>query len=123
MFVKLISSYPVGATPFIATATSGNNTAATATVAAVAGKKHYVLGYNVVIRAAAAGNDILVTLKDGAAVKLTDVIGNAAPSGTGVEKVSSMPILVGSTNTDLTLNAGAGGAGVVTELTVWGYTL
>lgn len=117
------SQYPENATPFIVTATSAANAVGTATVTAAADKKHYVLGYLAAIRGAAAGSDILVTLKDGATTRLTDIIGNGAPSGTSAEKVSSLPVLVGTTNTNLVLEASAGGVGVISELTVWGYTL
>jgi len=121
--VKLISQLPAGATHFIVPATSLANAAGVATVAAVTGKQHHVMGYLVCIRGASAGNDILVTLKDDTTVKLTDVIGNASPSGSAAEKVSSMPILIGTASKDLSLNVGAGGSGVISELTVWGYTL
>jgi len=114
---------PTGAIPFSVTATSSANVAGVATVAAVDGKQHYILGYLVALRSASASADILVTLKDNTTVKLTDVIGNASPTGTSAEKVSSMPIVIGTVNTAMNLGASAGGTGAITELTVWGYTL
>jgi len=117
------SQYPEGATPFSVTATSSANSAGLAEVSAVSGKQHYVLGYLVALRAASASADILITLKDNTTVKLTDVIGNASPVGTSVSIVNSMPIIIGTANTNMNLGATAGGTGAITELTIWGYTL
>lgn len=122
MPIQTISQYPIGATLFVSTDTSSANTAKTVTISAVASKKHYCLGYLVVIRGAASSLDIIVTLKDDTTVKLTDVIGNGSPSGTGITNPYGY-LLECTTNKNLTLNVGAGGAGVYTELTVWGYTL
>jgi hypothetical protein len=115
--------YPAGATKWTVSATSGANAAAAATKGAEANKKHYCLGYLVALRAAAAANDTLVTIKDDATAKFTDVIGSAAPVGTRVGISSATPLIEGTTNKDLSLNAGAAGAGAITELTIWGYSI
>jgi hypothetical protein len=121
--IEKMSQYPKNSSPWIETVTSSANTAATATVAAVVGKYHYCLGYLVVLRAASAANDALVTIKDGETVKITDVIGLGASSGKRIGIVSALPILRGTVNTDITLNVSAAGASTITELTIWGYTL
>jgi hypothetical protein len=121
--VNQIGQFPKGATPWSATATSATNAVAVATVAAVALKKHYLLGYAVALRAAVTAADTLVTVKDDVTVKLTDVFGAAAPIGTRLTLSCAMPIVVGTINKALTLNAAAGGAGAITELVMWGYTL
>ena len=117
------SVYPYGATKWTAIATSSANAIATATQAAVAGKKHYCMGYLVCLRAAAAGNDFLSQIKDGTSVKFTDVVGNASPTGTRIGVSSSTPIVEGTANTDMVLTVGAAGASAITELTMWGYTI
>lgn len=122
--VQMNSCYPLGAIPFIITATGSANAEVSATVSAATGKAHYVCGYLAVIRGAAAGNDLAITVKDGMAVRLTDVIGNGAASGSKAETVSGfIPLLAGTVNTDLVLTAAAGGNNVITEITIWGYTL
>jgi len=115
--------YPFGATKWTTIATSGANAIATATQVAVAGKKHYCMGYLVCLRAASAGNDFLSTIKDGTTVKFTDVVGNASPTGTRIGVSSSAPIVEGTANTDMVLSVGAAGANAITELTMWGYTI
>lgn len=90
------------------------NTANTITVAAVAGKKHYVAAIEVSIKGAAAGADINVVLRDGAAARWSEVIGSSAVRGTAVGFVLPHPIEM-TTNTAMTLEVDAGGAGVITR--------
>lgn len=115
--------YPLGATKWTVTATSVANTEASATIAAVADKKHYCLGYLAVIRGASAGSDVLITTKDDTTVKITDAFGNGCAQGTRIGIVSSIPILEGTVNKAMSLNSAAGGANAIIELTMWGYTI
>ena len=114
---------PAGATRWNVRATSVAAAAVTATQAAVAGKQHYLLGYQACLRAAPAANDAGISVKDGATEKLYDVIGSAAPAGTRCQLASAMPILVGTVNTALNLVAAAAGAGAIVEISMWGYTV
>ena len=116
-------SYPQGATPWNVTATSAANTAATASQAASPGRKHYCMGYLVVLRAAAAGADVSVAVLDGTTVKIQDYIGNAAPRGEKAGMAPGAPIAEGTANTAINLTVGAAGASAITELTMWGYTI
>jgi hypothetical protein len=103
--------------------TSGANAAQTVQKAAQTNACHYVTSYLVVIRAAAAGADIGVAIKDGDDnILWQDYIGNAAARGSRCG--FSFP------DAGLKIPAGkaakivvdAGGAGVITEANLFGYT-
>lgn len=94
--------------------TSTANAALTLTVAAKTGQRNVARKCSVAIRAAAAGADILVLLKDGSTVLWRDVIGNAAARGTRI--TAEFPGgLRGSQGTAMTLEIDAGGAACITE--------
>jgi hypothetical protein len=103
------------------TGTSTANTEQTITKAAEAGKKHVVTAFEVVIRGAAAGTDISVALKDGTTVKWQTYIGSGAVRGERVGIVFAHGIEM-TTNTAANLYVGAGGASVITEANMAGYT-
>jgi hypothetical protein len=103
------------------TGTSDANTAKTITKAGVAGYKHVVTAFEVVIRGAAAGADISVALKDGSTVKWQTYIGSGAVRGERVGVAFSHGIEM-SANGTVTLVVGGGGASVVTELNMAGRT-
>lgn len=116
--------YPIGAAPFCVRATSGDNAAASATVAAVANQRHYLLGYTVVARGAAVGAaGAAVVVKDGAGVVLYDSLPAAAPIGSRVASGLGGPIVRGTVNTAMVLEVAAAGAGCITELTIFGFTM
>jgi hypothetical protein len=114
---------PAGATPFNARATSGANAAVTATQAAAANKKNYLLGYQVVLRGANAAADAGISLQDGTSEKLYDAIGLGAARGTKCALASDLPPVAGSNNTTMNLVVGAAGANAITEVSMWGYTV
>lgn len=111
-----------GGTPWTVTATSGNNASAAATKAAVSGVNHYVTGYLVVLRGATAANDAVVTIKDDSTVKITECIGTSQAIGTRISNQLTIPLKI-TTNKAASLNVAAAGAGCITELTLFGYTL
>lgn len=123
---QALAGYATGVTPFASSGTSEANTAKTITVAAVAGKSHYVTSFEVVIKAAAAVTDIDIVLTQDAAgtpvVLWSTVIGAAAAVGTRAFVSFPQPIKVTAGKTvDLVIDAG--GASVVTVGNVAGFTL
>jgi len=124
--VSLSGSYPAQATPFVSTADSGANAAQTITVAAVAGKSHYITAIEVAISGAAAVSTITAILKEDAAgtpaSKWKEIIGIASPIGTRVGIAFPIPIKLTTAKTaDLVIDAG--GAAVITTGNISGYTL
>jgi hypothetical protein len=116
------SPYPLGATKWTARATSGANAAATTTAASQTGLQHYVMGYLVIVSGAAVGAaGVVIQLKDGSTEKVYDMIAAAAPIGSSVSLISSTPLMQGTATTAANLVVGAGGTGVITEATMWGY--
>lgn len=104
------------------TGTSAANTAQTLTKAAEANKTHYVTGFEVVIRGAAAANDIAVTLRNGTTIIYRTYIGNTKASGERVGVMLPLGGLQATPNTAVTLEVTAGGAGVITEANLITYT-
>lgn len=104
------------------TTTSAVNTSAIAGKLAETGKKHFVTGYLVALRAASAGDDVSVQIKDGAVVRLQDYIGKGAVSGERVGAMFSAPLQI-TPNGNVELSVAAAGEGAITELTLMGYTL
>ncbi len=102
--------------------TSADNTAVTINRAAEADKRHYITAFEVVIRGAAAGNDIKVELLDGATVMWTSYIGEDAPRGERIG-IAFAHGLEMSVNTEVSLAVEAGGAGVIAEVNMAGYTI
>lgn len=101
---------------------SAANTAQTITKAAGgSGVIHYATGFEVVLSAAAAANDITIELKDGAAVLWKTIIGSTAARGARVSQNFSFPI-VGTANTAMTLVISAGGVGAITTANLMGYS-
>lgn len=98
---------------WVVTGDSSANTAQTITQAAQTGKTHYIFGFEVVIKGAAAGADIDVKLYDGTTLIYHTVIGNAAAVGTNVGMYLSAPITL-TTGNKCDLIIGAGGASVIT---------
>jgi hypothetical protein len=103
------------------TGTSSVNTEQTITKAAVVGSKHVVTSFEVVIRGAAAGADISVALKDGSDVVWQTYIGSGAVRGERVGIVFAHGIEL-TAATAANLYVGAGGASVITEANMAGYT-
>ena len=102
------------------TQTSSANTAQTLSVAAIAGKRHYVTGLVVAIKAAAATGDINVVLKDGTTALWSEVIGDSAARGTRVGGIFDDPF-EGTVSTAINLVVDAGGASCVTVASIKGY--
>lgn len=106
-----------------ATQDSGANASQVVAKAGVANQRHYVTGFSVVISAAAAGADIVITLQDGAgAILWKEIIGSAAARGARVSKEFAAPLELTAGNA-ANLNIGAGGASCVTTGNLNGYTL
>ena len=101
--------------------TSGANAAQTVAKAAVAGLRHYALGFGVVITAAASGAAITIQLKDGTTVIWQTAIPTGAAIGTTKEVLLHNPIEL-SINTALNLTVSAGGASCVTIGNILGFT-
>ena len=101
--------------------TSAANTTQTVTMAAVSTKKHYVFAFEVALRAADAGNDMVIELRDGSTAKWKTVIGNGAPRGERIGIVFPKPIEM-SINTAVNLVVPAGGTGCITEANIAGET-
>jgi hypothetical protein len=108
---------------FSSSQASAANTAQTITVAAGgAGTRHVVTSFMVVVTAAAVGaSDVPVEVKSGSTVLWKDFLGATAARG---EKVGATGLsLACGDNEALTLVVGAGGAGVVTQANLAGYTI
>jgi hypothetical protein len=104
------------------TQASTANTEQTLTKAAGTGTtKHVITGFLVVLRGAAAGADISVALKDGSTIKWQDYFGSGAVRGERVGIVFAHGIEM-TAATAANLYVGAGGASVVTEANMVGYT-
>jgi len=105
------------------TDSSSANTAQTITHAAEAGKRHYVTAYLVVLRGAAAGNDIRIEIRDeDDNVLWDDYIGSGAPRGERVGMVFASP-LEGPEGKAVKLVAAAGGTSAITTGNLAGYTV
>ena len=119
----LTGSYPGQATPWTITPTdSAANTANTATKEAVASKKHYLTFLEVVLSGADCGTASVITVSDGATVKYKTMIGLYAPRGTRIGYSLPFPIEF-TVNTAINIAVGAAGAGAVTTINAFGYTL
>lgn len=94
------------------TADSAANTALTQTVAAVAGKSHYLYAFGASVGAAALASTVTVTIKDGATAIYKVTLGVGSPIGEARYREFAKPIKI-TTAAALTLEATAGGAGVV----------
>jgi hypothetical protein len=115
---------PPGATWFQEYDPSAANTANTETVAAVAGKRHYLLGYRVCVSGDVVGADgVAVSVKDGSTEVGRDMIPASSVIGSSVNSEPGHPVFIGSLNTALNIVVGAGGSGVITHLSYYGYTL
>lgn len=102
--------------------TSEANTAATITKASGGGTtKHVITAIEVVIRGAAAGADISVALLDNVTVKWQTYFGVGAVRGERVGIVFAHGIEM-TAATAVNLTVGAGGASVIAELNMAGYT-
>jgi hypothetical protein len=109
-------------TEWSVTQTSTANTEQTLPKASGGGTtKHVVTGFEVVIRGAAAGADISVQLKDGSTVKWQTYLGSGALRGERVGIVFAHGIEM-TAATAVTLVVGAGGASVISEANMAGYT-
>jgi hypothetical protein len=102
--------------------TSAANAAVTTSKAAEPGKRHYVTGFSAVISGAAAANDISVELRDGATVKWREYIGSGAARGARVAVNLGTGGIEMSVNAAVNLVVSAGGAGVVTDANLVGFT-
>lgn len=119
----LISSYLTNATPWYYTQDSAANTAQTITIAAEAGKAHYITYLEVALSVAAAGADIAITIKDGTTVKYKTLIGNAAVVGTRVAVQFPYPLTTTVGNAAYIVVAAGGAATTVTVANIGGYTM
>jgi hypothetical protein len=103
------------------TGTSDANTAKTITKTGVAGYRHVVTSFEVVVRGATVGADTSVALKDGSTVKWQSYFGVGAVRGERVGATFPHGIEMSAYGT-VTLVVGAGGASVITELNMAGHT-
>jgi hypothetical protein len=101
---------------------SSANTAKTITKTASATQQHIAMMVDVTVSGAAAGSDIAVQLKDDTTIKWQTSIASGTAEGTRI--VAEFPTgIVGTLNKNMTLTAGAGGAGCVMLLTLHGYSV
>jgi len=104
------------------TGVSSANTAKTITKAAVTDRRHYVEGYMVVIKGADAAADIDIELQDGTTVIWRDVIGLGNGRGSRVGTICENNPFSFTPGTAVNLVVDAGGANVVTVLSLKGHT-
>lgn len=116
------SLLPASATWFSNYDASTANSSNTETVASATGKKHYLLGLVVDIEGAASSTVITIEVRDGSTVKMKRAIPSGAVVGSDMP-ITGSPIFVGTAATALNIVVGAGGAGCITGLSYWGYTL
>jgi hypothetical protein len=98
--------------------TSTANTAATVTLAASAGARYRLYGYNCLITGAATVSAVTLTLAIGGVTKFLDGVPVATAIGSSVSKMFPCPIEASAINTASTLTATAGGTSVVTNLSL-----
>jgi hypothetical protein len=98
--------------------TSTANTAATVTLAASAGARYRIYGYNCLITGAAVVGAITLTLAVGGVTKWLDGVPVAVAIGDSVSNMFPCPIEASAINTAVTFTATAGGASVVTNLSL-----
>ena len=106
--------------------TSSANTAKTTTRAAVLNQRHYITAIDVIVRGATAANDICIELRDGSTVEWNTYIGSGKVQGEryamvwpATDEVDGVQL---SVNTAANLVVAAGGASVITEANISGYT-
>jgi hypothetical protein len=99
---------------------SGANAPQTLTIAASAGSRIYVSGFEVATSGNAVGADIVCTLTDGATTKWKSVIGSGAARGerTGLSFTNPVSWTQGN---PVVLTVTAGGASVVTSANIEYY--
>lgn len=119
---QLSGSYLAEATPFSLTQDSAANTAQTLSIAAVAGKTHYITFFEVVLSGAACTTECVVTIKDGVETILKEIIGVNSLRGTRIGMTLAYPI-TGSVGEAVSIAVGAAGADAVTTINVGGYTM
>ena len=101
--------------------TSSANTAQTITVPAQLNRAHKILGFEVYIYAADAGNDITIELRENTTTLYKTIIGSGAPRGERVGLIFPKPLYAG-VNAPVSLFIGGGGTGCVTEANIMGKT-
>ena len=104
------------------TGSSTANAAQTLTRDAEAGRRHYITAFEVVLRAAAAGNDTRIEVRDGTTVLWDTYFGLAAARGQRVGVVFVHPIEL-SEGLAANLVIAAAGAGAITTANMAGYTI
>lgn len=115
--------YPIGATPYTATAT-GTTGATTATLAGASSVTTYICGFSIRANAtAAATGNATVTGVITATLNFTQWTAPNA-SGLGVTEMIFSPCIPASaTNTSIAVVSAAPGTGGVVSVTAWGYKL
>lgn len=98
------------------------NAAVTITHVAEVDRQHYVVGFECSIRGADLGLDIILELREGATVRWRINLGSGSIRGERAGVVLPRPRQY-AVNSPVTLNATAGGAGVISSLSMMGYTL
>jgi len=96
------------------------NTAITLTRPAESGRIHVITGFEALIFGASAALDIPTTLRLGATVVYKSVIGSGAVRGSRIGYMGSK--IAAPAGVDVSIQAGAGGAGVITTLNLVGYS-
>jgi hypothetical protein len=87
-------------------------------------QKNYILGYAVVVCAAAITNAVTVSLKnDTTVVGIIDESVATSPVGSKMNLSSSMPILVSTANKAASILVSAPGGATVIHAMIWGYLL
>lgn len=101
---------------------SAGGGAVTVTHSGEAGRTHYVVAFLAVIRTASPTADIVVEMRQGAAVLWRDVIGSGAARGDRIGVAFPRGFKIGN-NTDVSLVCTAGGGSTITTADLCGYTI
>lgn len=101
---------------------SSINTAINVNKAGVAGKRHFVTGFEIALRAASGGNDAAVTIKSNANLLWTSYLAQGSARGTLIVREFTRP-LVCNVGEAANLDVAAVGANTIVTVSMKGYTL
>jgi len=113
-YSKCVNIDGVQSTTSVGTANAAN----TITLSASAGSRYRIYGYNCLITGAATVNAVTLTLAIGGTTKWLDGVPIGKAIGDCVSKTFPCPLEASAINTAVTLTAAAGGASVITNLSI-----
>jgi hypothetical protein len=122
-----VSPYPTSASPLTVSSGSLSNTAATATLGAIASRVNYVAGFSVTATGATTLQNVLVTLTNTTGGTLTWLFQFPAGVSTlaqSLELQFNPPLEASAANTAMVLTLPAGGSGNIGAcVTMWGFRI